>query len=237
MNTVGDLLDPSRRSEDTALRTMGDSPRAYDYRRLRATAWKTGNFLRRLGVREGAMVTIAPDRAPEAILAFLGANLLGATVAFAPPGETDARVTVAPLGQVTGEDLPTGGQGVAYGGRPDDPRVRQFEEAVWSENPTFPETDVSPDAPALATGERTFSHGDLLDAARAVADDWKPSPGEAVAVRAPLTRPEAVSAGVVAPLLAGGTVLLPGEESVGEFAVADGDAPEGRVMQVGDVPL
>jgi hypothetical protein len=56
-----------------------------------------------------------------------------------------------------------------------------------------------------------------------------------VAVRASLADPGTVVAGVVAPLIAGAAVLFPDEDSVGDFAVVDGDAPESAVRRPADV--
>ena len=66
---------------------------------------------------------------------------------------------------------------------------------------------------------------------------WRTCRDDEMAVRASLARPETVVAGVVAPLLAGATVLLPDDETVGSVAVADSDAPEERVVAVGAVDL
>jgi len=253
MNALGDLVTRDRPSGDAASSRppdsggrRGDDPalsaprerRAYDYRRFRTTACKTGNFWRRRGLHAGATVAVADDSEPEAVFAFLGAALLGARTRFGPPGEVDARIAVAPRETVEDYDLPPGGQRVAYGGPPDDPSVAHFERDVWSENPAFPETAVDPDSVALvAAGEgdapdREYAHADLLSAARTVADDWGLGPGDEVAVRAPLAEPGTVVAGVVAPLVAGAAILLPDGDAVGDYAVvADGaDPPESRTV-------
>jgi len=251
MNALGDLVArdrPSgdaasnrspnsggRRSDDPALSAPRER-RAYDYRRFRTTAWKTGNFWRRRGLHAGATVAVADDPEPEAVFAFLGAALLGARTRFGPPGEVSARIAVAPREAVGGYDLPPGGQRVAYGGPPDDPSVAHFERDVWSENPAFPETSVGPESVALVAtdggDDREFSHADLLSAARAVADDWGLEPGDEVAVRAPLADPGTVVAGVVAPLVAGAAILLPDGEAVGDYAVVGeaSDPPEPRTV-------
>ncbi|WP_227354969.1 hypothetical protein [Haladaptatus salinisoli] len=233
MDTFADLVARERRSDDPAL-AVPDS-RGYDYHRLLTTAWKTGNFLRHLGVGEGATVGVVAAPAAPPVLGFLGSALLGAGVRFDPPREVDARVLLAP-GAIVGEyDLPPGGQYASYGGAVDDPRVSHFESDVWSENPAFPETPIPPETTALA-GDRAVSRADLLDAGEAVAEARHLEAGDSVVVRAPLSDPRAVAAGVVAPLVAGAEIRLDADRT-GDFAVAVEDAPEKEVVRLADVPL
>ncbi|MFC7045078.1 hypothetical protein ACFQH6_06285 [Halobacteriaceae archaeon GCM10025711] len=96
---------------------------------------------------------------------------------------------------------------------------------------------VDPESAVLTTTDGAFSHRAVLAAAERVVDETDLGDGDEMAVRASLARPETVVAGVVAPLLAGATVLLPGDEAVGSVAVADGDAPEERVVAVDAVDL
>ncbi|WP_458187381.1 hypothetical protein [Haladaptatus sp. NG-WS-4] len=233
MDTFADLVARERRSDDPAL-AIPDS-RGYDYHRFLTTAWKTGNFLRHLGVREGVTVAVVPLPTAPPLLGFLGATLLGASVWFDPPNDVAARVLLAPGEKVGEYDLPPGGQTVSYGGPVEDPHVSHFEADVWSENPAFPETPIPPETTAL-TGEHEVAHAALLDAGKRVADQWELEPGDSVVVRTPLADPRTVAAGVVAPLVAGAEIDID-TDHVGEFAVADEDAPEKTVVQVADVPL
>jgi len=211
MDTLGDLVarDRTRALDGVALRTRGDRDREYDYRRFGATARRTGNYLRLLGVRPGVTVAVADDSAPEALFALLGTALLGGTASVRSSGAVDARAVVAPTGALDGFDLPPGGQRVGYGTPPADPAVGFFERDVWSENPGFPETAVDPVTDALRTDSGSYSHATLLDAAARVVAEWDVDESAAVAVRAPLAHPGTVVAGVLAPLSAGATVLLP----------------------------
>ncbi|WP_458206556.1 hypothetical protein [Haladaptatus sp. NG-SE-30] len=233
MDTFADLVARERRSDDPVL-AVPDT-RGYDYHRFLTTAWKTGNFLRHLGVREGVTVGIVTSSAAQPLLGFLGSVLLGAGVWFDPPNDVDARVLLAPEEAVGEYDLPPGGQYVSYGRPVDNPRVSHFEEDVWSENPVFPETPLPPETTAL-TGEREITHAELLDAGKSVAEEWHFDPGDSVVLRAPLSNPRAVAAGVVAPLIGGAEIVLD-TDRVGDFAVAIEDAPEKTVVQVADVPL
>jgi hypothetical protein len=238
MDKLGDLVTRERRSDDTALVAPREN-RRYDYHRFCTTAWKTGNFWRRRGVHDEATVAVADDPEPEVVFSFLGAALLGARTRFGLPSAQDeddadtlaARIVAVPSEEVGDYEVAPGCQRVGYGGPPDDPAVAHFERDVWSENPAFPETPVESEAVALVAEDEAFSHADLLGAARAVADDWDLATGDEVAVRAPLARPGTVVAGVVAPLLAGGAVLFPDGDATGDFAVADGDAPEETVVR------
>jgi hypothetical protein len=228
---LGEAVSRDRRSDAPALRTPG---REYDYRRFCTTAWKTGNLLRNEGVRSGMVVAIADDPAPETVLTFYGAALLGAVIGFGPDalGER-TKALVAPTSNLDGFDAGPRTRRVGYGSEPADPSVAYFERDVWSENPTEPPDRVDPGDALLTTPDSTFTHGGVLDAAHEVKEEWSLEPGDAVAVRASFTHPGTVAAGLVAPILAGAVVLLPGEEGVGDYAVGEG-GPE-RAIDPDDV--
>lgn len=209
----------------TALRSAGDPERTYDYDRLRTEAHKTGNLLSHQGVRDGRRVGIADDPVPETVLSILGAALTGAVVRFAPPGAFEGRAVVVPVDGVEDYELPAGGRRIAYNGAPSDPAVVHFEEEMWSENPTFPPPAAAPTDPLLSTGAETRSHGEVLAVARDVAGGHGVDGDSVVALRASLADPGVVAAGLVAPLVAGATVLLPGgADATGTHAVAPPDA-------------
>ncbi|MWG35635.1 hypothetical protein [Halomarina oriensis] len=236
MDVLGDLVARPRRSDDRAL-VVPSLGRTYDYRRFCTTAWKVGNFLRHLGVRSGRGVALVGVDAPEPVLSFYGAALLGAPVTFDPPTDepVDARALVVPFDRVEEYEAPPGTQRVAFGDAPDDPTVAYFERDVWSENPTEPPDRVAPRDVLLRTDDGAYSHATVLDAAGRVVDEWGLTASDTVAVRAPFSRPGTVAAGLVAPLLAGGSILLPDDETVGDRAVSDGDAPESSVVAPGSV--
>jgi non-ribosomal peptide synthetase component F len=242
MATLADLAtrSPDRHPEATALRSAGDPGREYDYRRLRTDARKTGNFFAHKGIRHGRTLGVAADPVPETVLSVLAAGLLGAVVRLDPPREFEGRAVVAPADRVGAYELPAGGQRIGYGGPPEDPAVFHFEEEMWSENPTFPPSDAASDDPILATAEGSVTHREVLDAAEAVVEKLELRPGDVVALRAPLSVPGTVAAGVVAPLLSGSTVLLPDgddpESEVGSVAVATADAPEGVTVDPTELP-
>lgn len=237
MNVLGDLLARERRSDAPALRAPAIG-REYDYRRFCTTAWKVGNFFRHFGVRGGSTVALSADPWPKPILAFLGTALLGGIARFDPPRDTDARALVLPASESskTEYDLPPGSQRIVYNNPPDDPSVAYFEQGVWSENPTKPPDIVESEQPVLRGEDgTTYTHEELLDAARSVVDAWELTATDRVAVRASLREPGTIVAGVVAPLLAGGTILLPDGER-GDCAVGN-DAPETRVLSPDAIEL
>lgn len=239
---LGDLVARDRRTDATALRALGgERDRSYDYRNLCTTAHKAANFLRHLGVRGGAAATdpgrgtvaVAPDPAPEPLLTVLGTAALGGVARFDPRSDAAARAVVVHVDDVERHDPPPGTKLVAYGGDPADPSVEHWEEGVWSENPAAPPAAVDPGDPVLGA-DRTYTHAELLAAARTVVDRLSLAPGDEVAVRSSLADPRTVAAGVVAPLLVGGAVVLPADGFVGDAAVGDG--PEPRTVAPGDVP-
>ncbi|PSP78078.1 hypothetical protein BRC81_08470 [Halobacteriales archaeon QS_1_68_20] len=226
METLGDLLADDRRTGDPAVRVPGDPAVTYDDDEFVTTAWKTANFFSHRGVHRGATVAVVDDHAAPALLALFGAAQLGATTRFvAPPADdgagpsVDARLLVGPGESVLAYDLPPGATRVAYTPGPgvDDPAVEPFGRSVWSENPVRPPESVDPDATALTFEERDATHSDLLRSAENAAADL--GPGDEVAVRASLTHRDAVVRGVLAPLLAGATVVFGGGENGSDAAV------------------
>lgn len=228
MDTLRGLLARERRGEEIVLHDA-TTGREYDARRLLTNAWKTSNFLHHCGVRGGHTVAIV-GKTPEALLGFLGATSLGAVTHFEPSTATDARAVVAPTEGIGRFDLPPGGTAIAYGEPPESAHVEHFERDVWSENPTLAPAPVDPTDRALATADGHYTHAETLAAAERAIEDADMQAGETVAVRAPLSRPGAVAAGVVAPLLADGVIVLPDSDTVVDVAVASGDAPERTIV-------
>jgi hypothetical protein len=240
VETVADLFagSPVERpavgpADDVAALSVADEdvPVAYDGAGLRTDARKTGNLLAHLGVRAGRTVAVADDPYPQPVLSTFGAALLGAVVRFVPLGRSkllDTRAVVAPGDRVGEYDLPPGGQRVGYGSEPTDSGATYFEKEMWSENPTFPPPDVEPADPLLAGDREQYSHGDLLAAATGVLEAHGLGPGDRVAVRASFLEPGTVVAGLLAPVLAGGEVVLARgvERSAGDLAVTANGAPE-----------
>ncbi|MFB6119019.1 acetyl-CoA synthetase [Halosegnis sp.] len=208
--TLATLLARDRRSDAVAL-VDDAADREYDYRRALTTAWKAGLFFRNEGVRGGMRVSVADEPIPESILSFLGAGLLGAVVSFDAPVDAETKALVAPTGRLNEFDAGPETRQVGYGAEPTDPAVAYWERDVWSENPTPPPDRPAATDPLLATDGRTYSHGDLLGAARNVVDEHDIGVGDHVAVRASLTDPGVVAAGLLAPLAAGGVVVLRSE--------------------------
>ncbi|POG55000.1 AMP-binding protein [Haloferax marisrubri] len=236
MDVIGDLMARDRRSDRLALRVDGPG-RTYTYHDLITTSYKAGNVLRYLGVRKGARVAVAPVSLPEPLLTFLGAAQLGAVTAFDPVVE--ARATVVPVGREAAfEDLPPGQKLAVFGGPPSSPATTHWEQEVWSENPAVHPEVVAPADPALVADDREFTHGDLLDAAREVVADFDLEADDTVAVRSSLSHPGTVVAGVLAPLLAGGTIRIPADDEAVEAALAVGvGVPESVALAPDDAPV
>lgn len=232
--TVDELLTGDLEPDRTAL--VDATGRAFDHHWLCTTAWQSGNFLRHLGVRNGVTVGTVGE-GPFALLAHLGTTMLEATTRFDPPTDLseveNVRALVAPVSVVeSGEyDLPRGTQRVGYGGKPDDPGVHHFDAGVWTENPAFPPLDVDPDTAYLTDGDRTLTHAEALESARSVVEGYGLEAGDRVVVRESLAEPGTVVAGVLAPLLVDGVIVLAGadddaSEERGEFALSTSESPE-----------
>ncbi|WP_247008279.1 hypothetical protein [Halorientalis litorea] len=232
MDVLGDLVARERRAKEPLVYSAASQP--YTAHKFCTDAWKAANLFRYHGVGDGRPVALADEARPQTLLAFFGAALIGSSARFGFPPATDARVAVGPVAAV--EPLPPDGglKRVAIGGEPESPDVIHFERDIWSENPTMPPDQPSPEATVLTTAEAAYSHADLLGAAARVVDSTGIDDGDAVAVRAPLAHPGTVVAGVLAPLSVGAELLLPGTDQTGTVAVADGDAPETTVVSPDD---
>lgn len=210
METLGDVFTRDRRSEAPAL--VDATGREYDYHWLCTTAWKAGNFLRHTGVRRGVSVGVVGE-GPLALLAWFGTALLEGRTRFDPPADCNAvddlRTLVAPTAVLDDYDLPRGAQRVGYGGKPESPGVHHFDAGLWSENPSFPPITFGTDTPLLSGPDgRTYDHGEVIDAARSVAGGAGIDADTRVVVRGRLSDPRVATAGVIAPLVVGGTVVL-----------------------------
>lgn len=224
-SVLADVVARERRSSDLALRADA-AGREYSWHDFCTTAYKAGNFLRYLGVAAGDTVAVGDDPLPEAVLTFVGAAQLGALTRFGPDETADVRAVVVHHAREADFGVPAGCNLAVYGGPPDATGTAHWERDVWSENPAFPPTDVDPDDPAVAAAGATYSHRALLDAAAGVVSEHGLDADSTVAVRASLTRPGVVAAGVVAPLVAGGTVVFPDAETVCDVAVGGDAVPE-----------
>ncbi|MFB6093489.1 MAG: hypothetical protein ABEJ77_00920 [Halanaeroarchaeum sp.] len=220
MDTVVELLELPHPDEAPALES---GRRSYEYARFRATAYKTANYLRYNGVGDHATVAIVPERTPETAFGVLGAALLGGTVEMDPPDEVDATVLIGPTDDLDAYETTPGCKRIGYGNPPEDPSWAYFEREVWSENPFFPQVDVDGATPLLDG----VTQGSALTRAREIGADLRPA--DDVAVRESLANPDAIVAGLLAPLVVGATVLFPSEGQTGSVAVG-ADGPEERTV-------
>lgn len=227
MDPIVDCLDSLDRDE-TAL-VAGD--RTYDGDRFVKTVYRTGNFLRHCGVHDAATVGFLPAEEPETVLSLLGTILLGGTVSIEPGAVRRPAVRLGPTEDLNDREIPPGCKPVGFGSPPENPSWAYFERAVWSENPTFPETHLDPDrAVFAAVPEEGLDR--LFERAQDVAEVLEP--GDEVAIRASIGNPGTVVSGVFAPLIADATILLPDADQHGTVAVSRTQAPETRVLDPGD---
>ncbi|MFP8954251.1 hypothetical protein ACLI4Z_14970 [Natrialbaceae archaeon A-arb3/5] len=246
--TVADLFVRDRRDDRTAL--VDATGKEFDYHWLCTTSWKAGNFLRHSGIREGVTVGVVGD-GPLALFACFGTTLLGGTTRFDPPtdlaNEDDVRALVAPVDELETDEyqLPAGAQRVGYGQKPESPGIHHFDAGLWSENPSFPPLSVDLDAAFLREDDRTIQHNDALAAARAVVDEYGLGADDRIVVREPLADARTVIAGVIAPLLVGGVVVLTNsadegtetETDRGTYAVSSESVPEADRIPLETVTL
>jgi hypothetical protein len=256
---LGDVVARDRRSDEVALR-VGATGREFSYRDFCTTAWKAGHALSHCGVHAGSRVALDPNPAPQPLLTLFGAACLGARVTFDTAAAS--RAVLVPAGREGDVAGRPDRKVVVYGDAPEDPGVVHWERTVWSENPVQPPGERDPEEAVLDgeeprssgsgmasddgaeprfasnrtrsddTDTATYTHHEVLTAAARVVDAAGIGAETAVALRAPLTDPRAVVAGVVAPLVAGGTVALPDGETDADVVVGDDGA-----VRLADVPL
>jgi acyl-CoA synthetase (AMP-forming)/AMP-acid ligase II len=233
MDVLGDAIGRERRSSEPALRAPAVG-RNYDYRRFCTSAWKVGNFLRHLGVHNGVGVGVADDPLPEPVLTFYGAALLGGVVGFGPatdPGE-EVRALVVANADLDAYEADLSTKRVVYGEKPDDPSVSYFERDVWSENPTEPPDIVSPDDLVLRADGTAYTHAEVLEAAEAAVEQTALESADAVVVSGPLTDPGVVVAGLVAPVVVAGTIVIgPGAEGDVVVGGTESDIDTDRILE------
>ena len=216
MDVVGDLLARDRRSRDLAIVTPDGRERTYHD--LITNAYKAANVLRHLGVREGATVAIHPDLGFHPTLAFLGAAGVGAPVRFDPAAGLDAgdRVVIVPTTEESTADPAPGTNLAVFGGPPTRPETTHWEQELWSENPGMVPSTVGPTDPVVRGPDGPIAHRRLLELADAATKSAAIDADTRVVVRAPVTDHRALAAGVVAPLVAGGTVVAAGDPQTGD---------------------
>lgn len=243
MDVLGDLVARERRSGRPAVHVVG-TDRSISYRDFCTTAYKAGNVLRYLGVREESTIAVAGTVGSHPLWAFYGAAQLGAVTRFVTPDDWSPanapRVLLLPVDHEGAADPPPGTKLATYGGAPARATTLHWEKELWSENPAVHPTAVAPSAPLLAAGTGTYSHEAVLDAAAATVERFDLDAEGRVAVRGPLSDPHVVVAGLVAPILAGGTVVVPDDGDSADLAVVGTDAddvPEPRSCRPTDVPL
>ncbi|WP_459195118.1 acyl-CoA synthetase family protein [Halosimplex sp. J119] len=239
MDVIGDLVARERRTDDLAVRTDSRAG-SYSYEKFCTNAWKSGNLLRHYGVRGGASVAIDPGESLTVppLVALFGSALLGATVRFDPRAAADAKALLVPGGAADSYDPEPGTKTLGYGDVPNDPEVAHFEAEMWSENPTNPPDVVEPNDTALATADERFTHRELLDRSEQIVEDLGLDETDEVAIRAPLSEPGTVVAGILAPIWAGATVLLDRDQAGSVAVAADeekAEAPEETVIDPADV--
>ncbi|MFB6113005.1 MAG: hypothetical protein ABEJ58_02740 [Halodesulfurarchaeum sp.] len=220
IHSISGVLDAIGGTETPAL---VHGSRRYSGERFRRMSYKTGNLLRHRGVHEGSVVSVLDVDAPETVFTIMGAGLLGATVHVGTDPMEEAGVVVGPTSSLPSAELPPGATPIGFGTAPSDPSWVFFERQAWSENPSFPDTDSRADVPFLSN-EVTLTQRTVVDTASSVSASFDRE--TVLAVRDSFSNPGTVVSGVVAPLQADATILLPDGETTGTVAVASDSCPE-----------
>lgn len=223
METVADVLEAGHDRAGDAFDAAGRAT-GYSYREFCTSAWKAGNLLRHYGVRSGSRVAVVvgpktPEvgdepgvlrASPDPLFAALGATLLGGMAVLDPAPPIDGDALVAPAAWLDRYEVGPGCARIAYGGPPEDADVVHFEQATWSQNPVAPPEAAGVVAETVAVREgadgREDTHDDLLAGAREFVAATDLRGDSRVCVRARLDA-EAFATGVLAPLVAGATIV------------------------------
>jgi len=246
METIADLVATAGRREGTVI-DAPDRAVAYSYPEFAANSFRAGNLLGHYGVHPGSTVTVGvgpkensggaagdglsgvPDAA-EPLLAILGGGSIGAVVDVTPDPPIDSRALVGPAWWDC-EITPRCSQ-LAYGGPPTEATVAHFEAELWSENAVRPPETVDAAAQALRADGETYTHEELVSTATALIGEYGLDESSRVALSVPLTGPGAIVAGVLAPIAAGATILLPGTQTTGEPGEERASRDEGVDLRV-----
>lgn len=193
-------------------------PAPYRYPDFCSDVWKAGNLFSHYGVQNGGAVAVVPRGHPTtagpppasamALVGMLGGTVVGSTVRVPTANPVDAGVVLAHVDSLPRAEIDGRSTVLAYGGDSDRADVERFEAALWSENPVEPPESVAPDDPCLAFDGEVATHGDLVRAATAVAEEYGVDASASVLLDAPLTDAGAVVAGLVTPLVVGATIRL-----------------------------
>ena len=240
--TLKDVVAAGRARDGTVLDVVG-RPAPYSYHDFCTSIWKAGNLLGHYGVHAVGELAVAvgPKTEPEAeqdgegmldaaepLLALFGGAIIGGVVDVTPAEPVDAPALVAPAYRSL--DVSPSCSRLAYGGPPSDPAISHFEREVWSENPIEPPESVGPEDDALRFGGVTWTHGELLSFAEEVVEDEGIDSETHVVLRVGITEPGGFVAGVLAPLAAGGTIVVPDDPAEGDSL----DSPDGKTVVVSD---
>jgi hypothetical protein len=237
MKTLDELVMQTKHDDAAALRAPGRGEQVYTYERLRETVCDTASVLADLGIDEDGRVAIAAHPTGHPVFAFYATALLGGTTWIGAPQRVNAHVAIAPSTQVGEYELPDGAARIGFGETPTDDEIIHFEKAIWKIDDDNPNPGVLPGTKVITDGEWEYSHRNLLEAARDVAE--RLDRDTTVSVRAPLDNPRAFAGGVIAPLLVGGTIRFPKTkaEPSGDVAITNDHAPESRAIPVQSIPL
>jgi hypothetical protein len=250
--TLKDIVAAGRKRDGTALDIVR-RPAPYSYHKLCTNVWKAGNLLGHYGVHTMGELAVAigpksvgegqPETSPrewgrldagEPLLGVLGGTILGATVDLTPTEPVDAPALVAPAHWDMA--VTPGCRHLAYGGPPSDPDVVHFERSVWSENPIEPPERVEPDDEALLFEDESWTHSELLAAVSLLVAEHDIGPATQVVLDATLTEPGAFVAGILAPMAAGATVVVP-EKDAGDAVPDDENTVVVTPETAGDATL
>lgn len=223
MKTLKSLVAAGREREDVAL-DAADRAAPYSYREFCTNAWKGANLLGQYGAHPGSEIavlvgpkaTTAGERtdhegvvdAAEPLLGILASTLVGATARLGFDPAANPRALVLPWGWYETVAVDPSCSVLAYGGPPEEPSVAHFEAELWSQNPMEPPEPVEGETDAIAVGERTATHREVLADAERVVDAYDLSETSHVGLARPLDGYWALVAGVLAPLSVGATIQL-----------------------------
>jgi hypothetical protein len=220
METFSALVDSIPDSDRPILRSGGNT---YTAKRFRRMVYKTANFLRYRGVHERSSIALADVHTPQTVFSFLGVGLLGGSINFGLDAVVDAHMVIGPTHEVEALDVSETTSLVGFEAPPEDPRIAFFEREIWSETAHLPPGDLDP-------GRRIFDESSVgtqrcvVSTALDQADSF--GSRSMIAVRESFTDRGTPIAGILAPLIADATILLPTGDQTGTIAISSDPAPE-----------
>jgi len=224
--SMGETLTGEIRSGDGVALVVPDDDARLTYEELSAAIDETAEALRRLGVGAGDRVAFALPGGPEIVLVFLAVGALGAAAAPLNPAYSASefafyledlrpRLLVLPQGELApareaaGTTVPVADLVIRPGAAPAFEGQAREPEASSSAQPDDVALLLHTSGTTSRPKQVPLSHRNLVASARSIVRHYELGPDDVSYCAMPLFHVHGIVASTLAPLLSGGTVVVP----------------------------